>query len=310
MFKKFLLAILLILFACMANGGVLDFDRDIKPAYDKMESFFGSNNSNGCLKKLVIAYTYSTPEDTPFMARMAVAVRMICAEVYAVQYYGLTNEYKQFLLSDSFNKACEEISAKGKHKAGFDFQSTILDIFGKAMKTKSARLGKIYSSSRYMEASICVGKSFGKDDKPKKQKDAVSDLMLYKEIITRRVNEAQEGFYPLNFKATMSQVALDLRAYYRNSDCPDDVASAFSDYLSALDAMVMTMENQPRDVSSEEALATVLLWTIAGGNPLDPARIDMAHKNQWSTRMQHNIEQLSNAENRLNKVCIKYGLRL
>ena len=237
-------------------------------------------------------------------------MHMINIELYAVQFYGLTKEYQKYLLSDAFSKAVDEITEKGKKKGGPEFMDELQKILVKAMNQESPRLAKIYSSSRYNEAKLCmVWEVFEDANKKKTSKEEVQNLMLIKEVLTRRLQEALDGFYPLRFETAVNEMATDLRAYYRKLNCPNAFAEVFSDYLNATDALVAAIKNQPKSVSHEEALAIILIWTAAGGNPLEPARVDMQRKQNWNFQMQQAIEKLTQAENRLNKACIKYGLR-
>lgn len=168
----------------------------------------------------------------------------------------------------------------------------------------------IYSSSKYLEARARM-LNFSKNKSVKKEpKEEVEDVMLMKEILGKRIQEVEDGLAPDDFVKTISQIATDLRAYYRLSNCPEDFAYAFTDYLSALDDFVELAMNRPKEVNAEEAFATVLIWTLAGGNPLEPALINESVNAEWQRKGEAIQKRISEAEKNLNRIAIKYGLRL
>ena len=319
------------LYPFLVFAGAIYLDTDIAPANAKMLEFFKERTKKEKEDKAFAGYTQlmalhfylcSTEEikktikddisEDDAAKLLAFAMQFYSCELYAVDYYHLNAEYLQYLESPELAQAAEKIKKDiEKHsKILVDCLDYIHEELSVAMKKTSPKLAQIYKSSKYTEASLRM--FFNSKDKVKKKepKQEVEDLMVMNEIIKKRLREALDGFAPEDFPETLHQMAIDLRSYYRLSDCPDDFAYVFVDYLAAIDDLDMWAMSAPKDVKPEEAFATVFIWTLAGGNPLEPALMNEQKNAEWQTKGRELQKKLADAENKLNKAAIKYGLRL
>ena len=144
---------------------------------------------------------------------------------------------------------------------------------------------------------------------PVKGKDAVFYLMLYKKALLKRITEASSDKNTYNDPTIFDAVATDLRGYYRSLDIPEDVAQAFADFLHALDKLALVASKKPRNLNGNEALAVVFLFALAKRNPLEPAFLDQQNKSAWAQELQQAANEAGEAEQKLSKVCIKYGIK-
>lgn len=322
---------LICLYPFFVFAGAIYLDTDIAPANVKMVELFEERAKKEKEDKAFAGYTQlmvlhfylcSTEEfkktikddisEDDAAKLLAFAMNFYSCELYAVDYYHLNSEYLQYLESPELTHAVEKIKKDiQKHsKTLVDCLDYIHEELSVAMKKTSPKLAQIYKSSKYTEASIRM--FFNSKDKVKKKEanKEVEDLMLMNEIIKKRLREVVDGLSPDDFPKTLSQVATDLRAYYRLSNCPEDFAHVFVDYLSVIDEFATWAKDAPKDVKPEEAFATVFIWTLAGGNPLEPALINERANADWQARGREIQKKLADAENKLNKAVIKYGLRL
>lgn len=316
---------LVCLYPFLAFSKPLYYDTDIQPVFENFIDSFQKEKKaadeekafNGFFSIFTLyttqgaAFSKEHPEDKD-MIYLSYSIQTLACEIYAIKHYKLEKDYLMFLQSPELDKAIENVKKEiSKHNQSIeDILGFIHKEFSAAMKAKFPKLAKIYDSAIFWEARLRIFSTSSDKNKKQEPKEAVKELMVMKEMLGRRIEEALEGFAPEDFPNTLSQAAVDLRSYYRISNCPEDFAHVFVDYLSVIDEFATWAKDTPKDVKPEEAFATVFIWTLAGGNPLEPALINEQENAKWQTKGRELQKKFADAENKLNKAVIKYGLRL
>ena len=333
---------LICLYPLLAFAEPIYFDKDIRPAAEKVldsipdksttddsedkDSAGELSEASGFLNVWIVYVRLTetdefpelypqekdaTPEEKNEQLAACVAHYFYC-ELYAVDSYGLTDDYLKYLKSDELDKASEKIRKNAsKHSETIeDYLDFIQEEFGAAMKKTSPKLAQIYDSSRFLEARVRMFTN--KKDKVEKKTptEEVQYLMHMKEILEKRLKEADNGLVSSDdYPKTMKQLAADLRGYYRLSNVPDDFAYAFTDYLSAIDEFVLLADSTIRENSPDEILTNVILQALNGQNPLEMAISNEKNKAEWQKNGREALQRIKDAESSLNRIAIKYGLR-